>query len=416
MPSCNLPDRKDHKVMTNNLNILMKKKYLTRSPKLFLSSLFMFCYFQALWAQQLLPPHGNPRIVGGQSASGEAWPWLATLITRDPLNSEAISLLEGQFCAGTLIHPRWILTAAHCVFDSSWTGAMPSDQIDIVFGIDNLRTDQGERIHVRNIVIHPQYSSQSQDSPDIALLELEKSVNRSTLDFVTDPNLSLEGILATVIGWGDSSSILERPLYLDELQQVSIPIVSREICQASLQQENASEVSSPPTMDHIICAGEEGKDSCYGDSGGPLVIADGEEWKQVGIVSGGTSKRCAHPNSYGIYTRIAEFSEFIESTICQENFPETLFTHSLPSAPQLTLKIEGNLVTASWNEIPRVTGYQIFYAPYPEGIPVGSLKVGQVTSYSVRLPSGQSYYVALRAYHGICHGDFSNIDFFTSLP
>ena len=389
----------------------MKNKWLTPLP-LYLLAFFMSMDFSSLWAHEPLP-RASPRIVGGQKTSAEAWPWLATLVTRNTLSSEEVSLLEGQFCAGTLIHPRWVLTAAHCVFDSYYTTVLSNDQVDVVFGINNLRTDQGERIHVKRIVIHPQYNNLQTDFSDIALLELETSVDRPIITFNTNPSLPLEGTIATVIGWGDTSTVSQRPLYLDELQQVSVPIVSKESCQTSLQQENISEIVSPPTVDRIICAGETGKDSCYGDSGGPLVIAEGQEWKQVGIVSGGTSQQCAKPNSYGIYTEVSKFSEFIGNILCQETDIEDIFTRFSFLAPHLTLTVEGNWVTVSWDTIPKATGYEILYAPYPEGTPVGNLNVGQVNNYSIQLGSGQNYYVALRAYQGICYGDFSNIDFFT---
>jgi len=366
--------------------------------------------FLILGGFPLLAQGTGLRIVGGQPAAPSAWPWLAALVYRSPEDS----LLENQFCTGSLIHPRWLLTAAHCVFDSHWSIPLTADKIDVVLGIVNLRTDKGERVHVKKIVIHPDYTLEL-NSPDLALLELATAVNHPTIGLASQ--VPPEGSLATVMGWGDTSTISRRPLFVDELQQISVPIVPNQLCQTALEQELASELLTAelPTMDHLICAGVAGggQDTCYGDSGSPLIVDQGDGWKQIGIVTGGTSAECAKPNNYGIYTKVSDFFEFIGENLCDRKNPsELLFTNPIPPAPVLALNVTGRHVTVAWKEIPEATGYQIFYAPYPAGRPVGSFEVNQMTNYSVDLAPGQNYYVALRAYHGICYGDFSNVGFF----
>ena len=48
------------------------------------------------------------RIVGGDESSAGEWPWLVTLqLTRNDSQYE-------HMCGGSLIHPQWVVTAAHC--------------------------------------------------------------------------------------------------------------------------------------------------------------------------------------------------------------------------------------------------------------------------------------------------------------
>ncbi|XP_015768932.1 PREDICTED: serine protease 55-like [Acropora digitifera] len=63
-------------------------------------------------------PISNARIVGGSETVKNSIPWQAMLRTDG-----------GQFCGGSLIHPQWVLTAAHCVMSEEL-----QQQLAIVLG------------------------------------------------------------------------------------------------------------------------------------------------------------------------------------------------------------------------------------------------------------------------------------------
>lgn len=55
-------------------------------------------------------------IVGGQSISIEQAPWQAFIeyVTDDDIYGSYYQRLEPASCGGSIIHEKWILSAAHC--------------------------------------------------------------------------------------------------------------------------------------------------------------------------------------------------------------------------------------------------------------------------------------------------------------
>ncbi len=254
-------------------------------------------------SDEMLSLKDSGRIVGGYEAEPGAWPWMAALVS-----SSEDSLYYGQFCGGTLIHPSWVVTAAHCVESVS------PESVDVVLGVHDLANDTGDRIKVRRIIINPYYDSLSVDS-DIALLELERNASQKPLSLIASQS-SLEGEDSTIIGWGVTDpGAYEAP---ERLQEVSVPIISDETCREAYGE---SEIT-----DNMLCAGdaEGGKDTCWGDSGGPLMVRENGDWKLAGITSWGEG--CAIPGYYGVYTRVSNFRDFIGKYVSNINLtmPESV--------------------------------------------------------------------------------------------
>lgn len=240
-----------------------------------------------LRSAQANPP--TPAIVGGEPAQPGAWPWMVSLQNSGEANGH-----NAHFCGGSLIAADWVMTAGHCVENTS------PEQIVAVIGRHTLSSAAGERLAIDRIVVHPNYGNDN----DIALLHLATpSQNRSIAPLAgAQVALSNPGTLATVTGWGTTTEGGSIP---DQLQQVQVPVVSTAAC-------NAPDSYGGQVTENMLCAGyaQGGKDSCQGDSGGPLVVPDGNGgWLQAGIVSWGNG--CAAPNFYGVYTRVTAYEGWV---------------------------------------------------------------------------------------------------------
>ncbi|XP_036445720.1 trypsin II-P29 [Colossoma macropomum] len=237
----------------------------------------------------------NTKIVGGQTANSGAWPWQVS-----------IQYSRGHFCGGSLINNNWILSAAHC-FQSSITN-YPS-ALTIYLGMASLQgTNSNSQIRsVTQIINHPSYSASTHNN-DIALLKLASSVTYT--DYIQPVCLAAAGsslgggTLVWITGWGNIGTGVSLPSP-QNLQEVEVPVVTNSNC--------ADSYGSGAITSNMICAGltEGGKDSCQGDSGGPMVIKQNSGWTQVGIVSFGND--CALPNYPGVYARVSQYQDWINS-------------------------------------------------------------------------------------------------------
>jgi len=80
-----------------------------------------------------------------------------------------------------------------------------------------------------------------------------------------------------------------------------------------------------------------------------------------------------------------------------------------PSAPSMNVSVSGRAVTVTWNSVAGATGYALYYAPYPNVDYIGSGDMGTSTSFSVTVPPGAAYFVAVRARNRDGESPYSNI-------
>jgi secreted trypsin-like serine protease len=242
----------------------------------------------------------TPQVIGGSLSPDGRWPFVVAIVSARTLNN-----YFAQFCAGSLVHRRFVLTAAHCVEGDD------ARDINILVGTQNLRAG-GRRVAVSRIIIHRSYDSDTGDF-DIALLRLVTDVTGirpvPLLPSRAESRFAPTGRTAITMGWGDTARG-DAVRYPKRMHEARVELIARRKC--NREKAYAGEVT--PRM---VCAGlpEGGRDSCQGDSGGPLVVRDARRRfrLQVGIVSWGEG--CARRNKPGVYTRVPRLEEWVRRMI-----------------------------------------------------------------------------------------------------
>lgn len=220
------------------------------------------------------------------------------------------------YCGGTIISPRYVVTAGHCLY-SQYTGNLykpgeiqvkvgdfdQSSHKDDVKGVTRL-------MNVKKVIPHELFLV-FRVYHDVGLLELETELDLISHPQVravclpSSPSRSFEGMLGTAYGWGilkeDDEFLPSKP------REVSMPIWGPEC--------KGKQFGDVTLTSYMMCAGldEGGKDTCLGDSGGPFTIKEDNRHILVGLTSFGSG--CARPGSPGVYTRVTAYLSWILSKV-----------------------------------------------------------------------------------------------------
>jgi secreted trypsin-like serine protease len=248
------------------------------------------------------------RVVGGGTTTIEARPFQVALVLDSRFYGGGETDFSNQFCGGTLITPRIVQTAAHCVVgtdpDDLGLSNMETNDLDVVAAKTQLSSPGGQRFDVVGLAVDGRYEPAPVPAFDAAWLVLSGPAAAPAAPVkIAGPGeaaLWAPGAGTEVSGWGDTS---QGGSGSDTLKSATVPVIPDDSCAAlGGLYVSFSQVS-------MVCAGflAGGTDSCQGDSGGPLVAPGfagaAPVRRLVGVVSWGDG--CAGPNAPGVYTRIA---------------------------------------------------------------------------------------------------------------
>lgn len=249
-------------------------------------------------------PTAQASIVGGHASSIAEFPSLSYI--------EAHEGNHGFACTGTVVAPRVVLTAAHCVESLEHGGLTPAGQYALSTGVTKPEEAQAENVfHVTEAHVFPGFDPGTlHGDAGILILDRPTSAPPIPLAGAGDAALYEGGAVVQLAGWGlTQASATEQPA---GLRSTSMVVQTPAACK-----QRTSGFYKPYSPTAQLCTLDlpsRKSGGCFGDSGGPAIgqRADGTP-VELGVIStGGDFCSTKKPN---ILTRVDYVSPWVAEWI-----------------------------------------------------------------------------------------------------
>jgi V8-like Glu-specific endopeptidase len=176
-------------------------------------------------------------------------------------------------CTGTVIAPRAILTAAHC---------LPSTAASI-----NVFLGTGPQQPAQSFTPHPAWRESNSTAFDVGVILMPADIGRVPMPLLLSRDARV-GETAVLAGWGRDGSGVGATLRAGTATLTAVTALT-------LQTTFTTAASSV----------------CQGDSGGPILLNEGGIWTIGGVISANSTLACSFGDNFYANLRHPDISSFI---------------------------------------------------------------------------------------------------------